>query len=72
MQKLSLDLDQLSVESFDTTSKARRDGTVRAHGYTGTTGRPVLRRGGWHAAAATFARALAAPPSRITGSDKKC
>lgn len=38
MKKLSLDLDQLAVESFDTTSEqTRRAGTVRGHDLTGTT-----------------------------------
>jgi len=38
MKKLSLDLDQLAVDSFDTVGDAARDaGTVRGHGFTGTT-----------------------------------
>jgi hypothetical protein len=36
MKKLSLDLDQLTVESFDTSTEKRPAGTVRAHGYTDT------------------------------------
>jgi len=38
MKKLSLDLDQLAVESFDTTAEAARSrGTVRGHVLTDTT-----------------------------------
>lgn len=38
MKKLSLDIDALAVESFDTLGDAmRRDGTVRGHGFTETT-----------------------------------
>ncbi len=42
MKKLSLDLDQLTVESFDTSTTERPAGTVRAHGYTDTTCRQLL------------------------------
>ena len=38
MKKLSLDLDQLIVDSFDTVGDgARHAGTVRGHGFTDTT-----------------------------------
>lgn len=38
MKKLSLDIDALAVESFDTTGDAAlRAGTVRGHGFTETT-----------------------------------
>lgn len=37
MKKLSLDLDQLAVESFDTSEARRSMGTVRGHGLTDTT-----------------------------------
>jgi hypothetical protein len=38
MKKLSLDLDQLAVDSFDTVGDAaHRAGTVRGHGFTDTT-----------------------------------
>jgi len=38
MKKLSLDLDQLAVDSFETVGDAaRRAGTVRGHGFTDTT-----------------------------------
>jgi len=38
MKKLSLDLDQLAVDSFDTVGDAARNaGTVRGQGYTDTT-----------------------------------
>jgi hypothetical protein len=35
-KKLTLELDQLTVESFDTSTAMRPAGTVRAHGYTDT------------------------------------
>jgi hypothetical protein len=42
MKKLSLDLDQLAVESFDTSASKRPAGTVRAHGYTDTTCEQII------------------------------
>jgi len=36
VEKLRLDLDGLSVESFDTGRDARARGTVNAHAYTNT------------------------------------
>lgn len=37
MKKLSLNLDQLSVESFDTSARAKPQGTVRGFDITDTT-----------------------------------
>ena len=37
MKKLSLDLDQLLVESFDTGTPRRTNGTVRGHDISNTT-----------------------------------
>jgi len=42
MKKLSLDLDQLTVESFDTSTAKRPAGTVRAHAYTDTSCRELI------------------------------
>lgn len=40
--KLSLDLDQLSVESFETVQPQRPAGTVRAFGFTDTTCNQII------------------------------
>jgi hypothetical protein len=42
MKKLNLDLDQLAVESFDTSAAQRRTGTVRAHGFTETSCNQII------------------------------
>jgi hypothetical protein len=41
-RKLSLDLDQLSVESFETSRETHSAGTVRAFGFTDTTCNQII------------------------------
>jgi hypothetical protein len=42
MKKLSLDLDHLAVESFDTTGGGGWNGTVQGHGFTDTTCQQII------------------------------
>lgn len=42
VKKLSLNLDELAVESFDTTKASRPAGTVRGYGFTETTCNQII------------------------------
>ena len=42
MKKLNLDLDQLTVESFDTSVARKANGTVRAFGWTETSCQQII------------------------------